>query len=86
MPHLVLTGLCCAPLCNCVVCTAGNPIKFGLGLVSIGFDVVFILQHYVWFRPEKLSEQQDKLTQQQVPDDYEAQPLLIPVSSSVQQQ
>jgi len=82
----VLTGLCCAPVCNCFVCTAGNPIKFGLGLVSIGFDVVFILQHYVWFRPEKLSEQQDKPTQQQqVPDDFEAQPLLIPVSSSVQQ-
>lgn len=30
----------------------GNPIKFGLALISIGFDVVFILQHYVWFRDE----------------------------------
>lgn len=36
---------------------AGNPIKFGLGLVSIGFDVVFILQHYVWFRPPQQQQQ-----------------------------
>jgi hypothetical protein len=28
----------------------GNPIKFGLGLTSFGFDIVFILQHYVWYR------------------------------------
>ncbi|KAF6260869.1 PQ loop repeat-domain-containing protein [Scenedesmus sp. NREL 46B-D3] len=28
----------------------GNPIKFGLGLTSVGFDIVFILQHYVWYR------------------------------------
>lgn len=28
----------------------GNPLKFGLGLVSIFFDVIFILQHYVFFR------------------------------------
>lgn len=28
----------------------GNPIKFGLGLISFGFDIIFILQHYVWYR------------------------------------
>jgi hypothetical protein len=28
----------------------GNPIKFGLGLTSFGFDIIFILQHYVWYR------------------------------------
>ncbi|PAV61647.1 hypothetical protein WR25_00671 isoform A [Diploscapter pachys] len=28
----------------------GNPVKFGLGLVSIIFDVFFMLQHYVLYR------------------------------------
>ncbi|RCN42058.1 Lysosomal Cystine Transporter [Ancylostoma caninum] len=28
----------------------GNPVKFGLGLVSIVFDVIFIFQHYVLYR------------------------------------
>ncbi|KAI8820689.1 PQ loop repeat-domain-containing protein [Fimicolochytrium jonesii] len=27
-----------------------NPVKFGLGLVSIGFDFIFVLQHYVLYR------------------------------------
>uniref|UniRef100_A0A158Q9R1 Cystinosin n=1 Tax=Enterobius vermicularis TaxID=51028 RepID=A0A158Q9R1_ENTVE len=29
---------------------SGNPVKFGLGLVSIVFDFVFIIQHYVLYR------------------------------------
>jgi cystinosin len=28
----------------------GNPVKFGLGLVSIIFDVLFMIQHYVLYR------------------------------------
>ena len=70
---------------------AGNPIKFGLGLVSIGFDVVFILQHYVWFRADS-GMQQDKLQQEQqhVEEQHEshlqeAQPLLEHTVSSEQQ-
>ena len=31
---------------------AGNPVKFGLGFVSIIFDVVFMLQHYVIYRSD----------------------------------
>jgi cystinosin len=27
-----------------------NLVKVALGLISMGFDVVFILQHYVWYR------------------------------------
>ncbi|TYZ65658.1 hypothetical protein PybrP1_011622 [[Pythium] brassicae (nom. inval.)] len=27
----------------------GNPVKFSLGFVSIVVDIVFILQHYVWY-------------------------------------
>lgn len=47
---------CCVCAVPCCVLCAGNPIKFGLGLVSIGFDVIFMLQHYVWFHPEKTAE------------------------------
>lgn len=58
---------------------AGNPIKFGLGLVSIGFDVIFMLQHYVWFHPEKTAEaaaaasKEQLLRWQQVQQDQEQQ-------------
>ena len=27
----------------------GNPVKFGLGSISMVFDVVFMIQHYVLF-------------------------------------
>jgi len=30
--------------------TFGNPLKLGLGLVTLGFDGIFLCQHYVWFR------------------------------------
>ncbi|KAI9790458.1 MAG: hypothetical protein M1816_005122 [Peltula sp. TS41687] len=32
----------------------GNPVKFGLGNVSVFFDVVFILQHYVLYRRARI--------------------------------
>lgn len=28
----------------------GNPVKFGLGLISMVFDVLFIIQHYCLYR------------------------------------
>lgn len=28
---------------------SGNPVKFGMGLSSIVFDFVFIIQHYFWY-------------------------------------
>ena len=28
----------------------GDPTKFGLGLFSVLFDIVFMLQHYVFYR------------------------------------
>jgi LCT (Lysosomal Cystine Transporter) family transporter len=28
----------------------GNPVKFGLGLVSMIFDIVFMIQHYILYR------------------------------------
>jgi cystinosin len=29
---------------------SGDPVKFGLGFFSMFFDIVFILQHFVWYR------------------------------------
>jgi len=53
----------------------GNPAKFGLGLVSIFFDVIFMIQHYVLYRhpssPRHSSSGQDAFSN----GDYEA-PLL----------
>jgi cystinosin len=35
----------------------GNPVKFGLGNITIVFDIIFFLQHYVFYRnPEKRIE------------------------------
>jgi len=30
--------------------TFGNPLKLGLALVTLGFDGIFLCQHYIWFR------------------------------------
>ena len=30
----------------------GSPVKLGLSFITIGFDVVFVLQHYVWYSRE----------------------------------
>ncbi|KAJ1352129.1 Cystinosin [Parelaphostrongylus tenuis] len=43
----------------------GNPVKFGLGLVSILFDILFMTQHYVLYRKTDhllASEKVDRLT------------------------
>jgi len=29
----------------------GNPLKLGLGNISIAFDLIFIMQHYLLYRP-----------------------------------
>ena len=34
----------------------GNPVKFGLGNVSIFFDVIFMVQHYILYRVKVKSE------------------------------
>ncbi|KAF1838765.1 L-cystine transporter-like protein [Decorospora gaudefroyi] len=39
----------------------GNPVKFGLGNITIVFDVIFMLQHYVLYRqPRKCMEDQEE--------------------------
>ena len=38
----------------------GNPVKFGLGNVSIVFDVLFIAQHYVLYRGARKGKDKDE--------------------------
>lgn len=39
----------------------GNPVKFGLGNITIVFDIIFILQHYVLYRqPMKHGEDEEE--------------------------
>jgi hypothetical protein len=46
-----------ALILNDITVISGNPIKTGLGLTSILFDILFILQHYVWFADDNGSRQ-----------------------------
>ena len=34
----------------------GNPVKLGLANVSIVFDVIFMVQHYILYRERKVEE------------------------------
>lgn len=34
----------------------GNPVKFGLSIVSLVFDAIFIIQHYVLYQHESRNE------------------------------
>ena len=34
----------------------GNPVKLGLGNISILFDIVFILQHYILYKGNRVEE------------------------------
>jgi cystinosin len=49
----------------------GNPVKFGLGNVSIFFDVIFMLQHYWLYRGGHDSEGERRgLLSGEVSDEY----------------
>uniref|UniRef100_A0A1B6KMC2 Cystinosin n=1 Tax=Graphocephala atropunctata TaxID=36148 RepID=A0A1B6KMC2_9HEMI len=69
-----LTGSCFSLLqmlmisynCNDWVSILGDPTKFGLGLFSIGFDAVFMVQHYILYRyrySKSPEEKKDDLVQ-----------------------
>lgn len=30
---------------------AGNPVKFGLANISLAFDIIFMIQHYILYGP-----------------------------------
>ena len=39
----------------------GDPVKFGLSIISIFFDIIFIIQHYILYPPTKDSSQEEKI-------------------------
>ncbi|XP_055381281.1 cystinosin homolog [Condylostylus longicornis] len=53
----------------------GDPTKFGLGLFSVCFDILFILQHYVFYRERIQSyrsvEDQNQIDNEVLNDSYE---------------
>jgi cystinosin len=38
----------------------GNPVKFGLGNITIVFDIIFFLQHYVFYCNQEKSIEGDE--------------------------
>mmetsp|Transcript_18511 Transcript_18511/g.55827 ORF Transcript_18511/g.55827 Transcript_18511/m.55827 type:complete len:227 (-) Transcript_18511:526-1206(-) len=47
LSQLVLDAACASDWSK----ISGDPVKFGLGLVSMLFDVLFMMQHFIWYRP-----------------------------------
>lgn len=47
----------------------GNLTKFGLGLLSMSFDILFIIQHYVLYRNR---EDKDRIQSSSSDDDPES--------------
>lgn len=40
----------------------GNPVKFGLGNITIVFDIIFMVQHYILYRhasEEKVEDEEE---------------------------
>ncbi len=54
----------------------GNPVKFGLGNVSVVFDVIFILQHYVFYRKARVGGKEELEGGEDEAVDGERRPLL----------
>ena len=54
---------------------AGDPVKFGLGLVSVTFDIIFMIQHYSMYRENnaKLIEEAPKARYTMVSPDQSRQ-------------
>lgn len=49
----------------------GNPVKFGLGNVSICFDLVFVLQHYWLYRGRGVEKEDDTESRRLLREDHE---------------
>jgi len=50
----------------------GNPVKFGLGNVSICFDLVFVVQHYWLYRGKGGDKMDDAESRRLLREDDEA--------------
>ena len=49
----------------------GNPVKFGLGNITIAFDLIFIFQHYVLYRHVDKNKEDEEERQRLVDDERE---------------
>lgn len=47
----------------------GDPTKFGLGAFSILFDILFMVQHYILYRPGKRTVINEPLLDTETPSD-----------------
>ncbi|GMT14806.1 hypothetical protein PFISCL1PPCAC_6103, partial [Pristionchus fissidentatus] len=45
----------------------GNPVKFGLGFVSIVFDIVFMIQHYGLYRNAQIVGEYEEIEEDESP-------------------
>lgn len=54
----------------------GNPLKFGLANISLVFDIIFILQHFVLFGPVEESSPKNVHTDQTRHEIDDQEPLL----------
>ncbi|KAG0231486.1 hypothetical protein BGW42_000192 [Actinomortierella wolfii] len=62
---------------------SGDPVKFGLGFLSIAFDLIFIVQHYVLYRNrEDFYQQTQSMAEHQQRLDLERQGLLNHTTST----
>ncbi len=73
----------------------GDPVKFGLGLVSVIFDIMFMIQHYSLYKDNntKLTEEAPKARYTMVSPEQsrrssqqDEQPLLASASTSVSEE
>jgi len=49
----------------------GNPVKFGLGNITIVFDIIFMFQHYVLYRHVDKNKEDEEERQRLVDDERE---------------
>jgi cystinosin len=48
---------------------AGNPVKFCLGSLSMVYDVIFMLQHFVWYRANNERLHKESVAVGSIPDE-----------------
>lgn len=54
----------------------GNPVKLGLGQTAIAFDIMFMLQHYVFYRGARKVEEDDDASRRDSSGGESGRPLL----------
>lgn len=55
----------------------GNPVKFGLGNITIVFDIIFFLQHYVLYR-HAAKHEEDRAYDEVAPSHEHERERLVP--------